>query len=189
MYVHYGTIENVKRTQQQADTRKEITMKRKTMNETGDVVKCLELELKYKHRFRNGYADVVKKAELSSGYAGNGLTLRNVFDFQKNVESIFRQVKKIVDENPDDRFTLTLTIHAYENVDKHTDGNGFLSSLNQILFDCWTFEGDGYEAGEGFYLQPDEKYTSADRAVYISLLKEDGNLLKQHAGQEWTCVG
>jgi len=25
--------------------------------------------------------------------------------------------------------------------------------------------------------------------VYISLLKEDGNLLEQLAGQEWTCEG
>lgn len=165
-------------------------MKNNRRMEHGNVSKDFSLELTYNHKFKNGEAEVTKHASLSTGWQGTELSLGQILDFQKDVEKIFRQIKRIAEKDVNDRFFVSLIISAHEDVPcAKSDSDDFIGGVHQLAFDFWRFEGHGRDVDGGFYLKPDERYTEADRSVYISLEKKDGTLFEQLAGQEWACWG
>lgn len=158
-------------------------MKNKRTQEYGRIHKTYSMELKYTHRFNSGEAEVKKTAKLSC----EDMTFNSIIQFQKDLDKIHRQIKRLLSNDINDYFELSFYVSELEEVPEHLDENGFKSCFRSIGFNEWDYKGYGYDEGiqEGFYLNPDERYTSENKAIYISLLKEDGKLFEQLAEQEW----
>lgn len=160
-------------------------MKHKKQLRDGAVEKEFNLVLEYTHRFKTGEAVVKHEAKLST----YDMTISHMMNFQKDVGKIFGQMKRICTMNPNDHLKLMFSVSAYERVPEYRDENGVLSTLKQLLFDYWEYVGDGtlITSEEGLYLTPDERYTEAERAIWISINKEEGGFLEQLAEHSWVC--
>ena len=159
-------------------------MKGKRTQEFGRLCKTYSMELKYTHRFKSGEAEVKKTASLCC----EEMVLNDMIQFQKDLGKIHRQIRRLLSKDIGDSFELNFFVSVVEEVPEYLDKYNCKSNFRTIRFDAWAYKGYGYDEGisEGFYLSPDEQYTDENRCIYISLLKEDGELYKQLAEQEWT---
>lgn len=162
-------------------------MKRKRTQKYGRLHKTYSMELKYTHCFKSGEAEVKKTAKLCC----EEMNLNHMIQFQKDLDKIHRQIKRLLSKDINDSFELYFFVSILEEVPEYLDENNYKSNFRSICFDAWEYKGYGYDEGisEGFYLSPDQRYTDEKRAIYISMLKEDGKLSEQLAGQEWAVEG
>ena len=160
-------------------------MRRDKQMKDGTVDKEFKLELEYKHHFKTGEAVVRHEASLST----YDMTLTKLVKFQKDIETIFRHLKRIAKVEHNDLVKLEFYVSAYEDVPEYKDELGFPCVLRQLLFDCWRYTGTGAEMEDngGVCLNPDERYTEPERAIWISFEKGEGGILEQIAGQQWVC--
>lgn len=149
--------------------------------ENGAVDKEIVFRLKYTHNFPTGNAIVQHEASLSA----MEMTFHDMLSFQKDMQHIFSRIKRL--SRTEDYVEMELIIQAYENVPEYKDLNGCSCRLNQILFDHWSYAGNWSELAyeNGFKLTPDEKYTEANRDIYICLDAESKGLVEQIAEMPW----
>lgn len=156
----------------------------KNQNENGIVAMSYSVELAYtKRSYRKGQeitAEVRKTAKLDidpkygDGRDGSGHThfFGQVLDFQQSGNKIMREVHKLLKEGQ--YLTLTIVASRYEHVEEYTDcsipGHPVKSTLKQLAFNCWKYEGDGHAESDGYWegdkdepgglhIEPDTRYT------------------------------
>ena len=145
-------------------------MEGKKIQSHGDVKYGIDITMEYSVRKRDKgtltEAKVRKTACLDCGFlSDNGFSVGEVVKFQTAANRLLALTKIFLAGGTYVEFTLTKS--AYENVpeyEKPGPAGSYMSTLNQLSFDCWSFkgnclDGDPDEEGSGLYLAPDPKYT------------------------------
>lgn len=147
-------------------------MKNKNQMEFGEVQESIWLMVEYDiHERRQSLrtdGKVTKTVSLDWGRfsSGNGMSIGTVVDFQKEANALLQSVKELLADGT--YVKVTLTKSAHENVPEYEVFNQFgshMSSLVQLGFESWTFEGNSLEEdpddeGAGLYLRADIRYTN-----------------------------
>lgn len=118
-------------------------------------MKSYDLKLSYSKVLKNTLVSVKKEASLSVG-EGTFFKLSEIDEFKKAIKSIYREVKKLSENDID--ISIDLWISEYT---RNEDG-----TLKQTKFDAWYYEGPA--ECDGIHLNPDTRYTPEVHDMWLS---------------------
>lgn len=148
-------------------------MEQKRILEHGGVQENLSLRVEYDvHQYDKSLrteGKITKTVSLGwrSFSCGKGMSIGEILDFQEKANALLQEIKNLMADGT--YIKVCLTKSAHEDVppfEIHDQFGAHECTLNQLQFECWTFEGsyldgDPDDEESGLYLQPDTRYTDA----------------------------
>lgn len=126
--------------------------------------KVITFEIHYHVTRRNCYVDVLRKAELTIDW---DMKLNSIFKFLKDLRPVLHCYKRCARMGEFCKFELS--------IGQYTQEDGRVTTKH---FDHWVFEGVA-EDETGIYLTPNEKYTEAERDIWIDLTRPLHTVLRE----------